>query len=301
MDLAHLSSKVVRKEKKINISIMPKNKLVKPFLKWVGGKTQLIEEIKGLLPIDWRKLQYFEPFIGGGACLFHLQPRNAVINDFNEELINTYLQVRDNPNTLIEHLKEHKNTEEYFYNIRSWDREFNYREKSNIERASRIIYLNKTCYNGLYRVNSAGEFNSPFGNYKMPNFVNEPVIRAVSQYLNSSKVLILNGDYAQALEQANENSFVYLDPPYHPVSESSNFTGYVQGGWSEEDQILLKATCDNLNSRGIKFLLSNSSVEFIRNLYKNDYEIIKVSATRMINSDADKRGSIDEVLIRNYE
>lgn len=279
---------------------MAKNKLVIPFLKWVGGKRQLIPEIKKRLPKGILNYSYYEPFIGGGALFFELQPRQAVISDYNEELVNVYKVIKENPNELIEDLKKHKNTAEYFYEIRSVDRQPLFNHLTNIERASRIIYLNKTCYNGLYRVNNAGEFNSPFGKYKNPNIVNEPVIRAVSKYLNSAQIQILNGDYEVILKDIPTNSFVYLDPPYHPISESSNFTGYVQGGWNEKDQLRLRNVCNALNDKGIKFLLSNSSSDFIKDIY-SDYHIYVVQANRAVNSDSSKRGQVDEFLISNYE
>ena len=169
---------------------MAKNKLVVPFLKWVGGKRQLISEIKELLPKRRRNLTYYEPFIGGGALLFDLQPKRAIINDYNEELINVYRIIRDYPYELIEDLKRHENTAEYFYKLRAIDRSPAFSNLTNIQRASRIIYLNKTCYNGLYRVNNAGEFNSPFGKYKNPNIVNAPVIKAVSKYLKTNDIQI---------------------------------------------------------------------------------------------------------------
>ena len=279
---------------------MAKNKLVVPFLKWVGGKRQLIPEIKKILPKGILNCTYYEPFIGGGALFFELQPKRAIINDYNEELINVYKVIRDHPNELIEDLKKHKNTPEYFYEIRALDRQPLFYNLNDIERASRIIYLNKTCYNGLYRVNSAGEFNSPFGRYKNPNIINEPVIRAVSKYLNSANIKIFNKDYQEILKDMPENSFVYLDPPYHPISKSSNFTGYIQGGWNEKDQIRLRNVCDDLTKRGIRFLLSNSASDFIREIY-SDYNINIVQASRAINSDSSKRGQINEFLINNYE
>lgn len=279
---------------------MAKNKLVVPFLKWVGGKRQLIPEIKKILPKGILNCTYYEPFIGGGALFFELQPKRAIINDYNEELINVYKVIRDHPNELIEELKKHKNTPEYFYEIRALDRQPLFYNLNDIERASRIIYLNKTCYNGLYRVNSAGEFNSPFGKYKNPNIINEPVIRAVSKYLNSANIKIFNKDYQEILKDIPGNSFVYLDPPYHPISKSSNFTGYIQGGWNEKDQIRLRNVCDDLTKRGIRFLLSNSASDFIREIY-SDYNINIVQANRAINSDSSKRGQINEFLINNYE
>lgn len=279
---------------------MAKNKLIVPFLKWVGGKRQLIPEIKKMLPKGIANRPYYEPFIGGGALLFDLQPKQAVINDYNEELINVYCVIRDNPNELIEDLKKHKNTAEYFYEIRSLDRQPLFNNLTKVERASRIIYLNKTCYNGLYRVNNAGEFNSPFGKYKNPNIINEPVIKAVSKYLNLNQIQISNSDYEVILRDIPENSFVYLDPPYHPVSETSNFTGYIQGGWNESEQLRLRDICNKLNANGVKFLLSNSASDFIKEIY-SAYNIKTVQANRAVNSISSKRGQVDEFLICNYE
>lgn len=279
---------------------MAKNRLVLPFLKWVGGKRQLMPEIRKMLPRGVANRPYYEPFIGGGALFFDLQPKRAIINDYNEELINVYTVIRDNPNELIEDLRKHENTAEYFYKIRAVDRQPLFAHLSKIQRASRIIYLNKTCYNGLYRVNNAGEFNSPFGRYKNPNIVNEPVIKAVSKYLNSPQIQISNGDYELVLRDIPTNSFVYLDPPYRPISESSNFTGYVQGGWNDGDQLRLRDVCNRLNDNGIKFLLSNSASGFIRDIYSG-YNIHVVQANRAVNSNSSKRGQVDEFLICNYE
>lgn len=253
-----------------------------------------------MLPRGVANHPYYEPFIGGGALFFDLQPKRAIINDYNEELINVYTVIRDNPNELIEDLRKHENTAEYFYEIRAVDRQPLFAHLSKIQRASRIIYLNKTCYNGLYRVNNAGEFNSPFGKYKNPNIVNEPVIKAVSKYLNSPQIQISNGDYELILRDIPINSFVYLDPPYHPISESSNFTGYVQGGWNDGDQLRLRDVCNRLNDNGIKFLLSNSASDFIRDIYSG-YNIHVVQANRAVNSNSSKRGQVDEFLICNYE
>lgn len=276
------------------------NKLVAPFLKWVGGKRQLMPSIVEQLPENIKDYKYIEPFIGGGAVLFNLQPKNAVINDYNEELINVYQVIKDNLDELIIDLKKHKNEAEYFYSIRSLDRKGEFKKLSAVQRASRVIFLNKTCFNGLYRVNNAGEFNSPFGRYKNPNIVNEPTLKAVNKFLNSNNIEIKSGDYSEILKQADKKCFVYLDPPYHPISESSNFTGYIQGGWNMYDQIDLKTACDELNKKGVKFLLSNSSAEFIKDLYK-DYNITIVKANRAINANGADRGEVDEVLIRNYE
>lgn len=276
------------------------NKLVAPFLKWVGGKRQLMPTIVEHLPENIKDYKYIEPFIGGGAVLFNLQPKNAIINDFNEELINVYQVIKNNLDELIADLKKHKNEAEYFYSVRSLDRNGEFKKLTAVQRASRVIFLNKTCFNGLYRVNNAGEFNSPFGRYKNPNIVNEPILKAVNKFLNNNNIDIKSGDYSDVLKQADKKCFVYLDPPYHPISESSNFTGYVQGGWNMYDQIDLKTACDELNKKGVKFLLSNSSAEFIKDLYK-DYKITIVKANRAINSNGADRGEVDEVLIRNYE
>lgn len=279
-----------------------KNKLVSPFVKWVGGKRQLIDAITDVMPgpRDMRNRTYVEPFVGGGAMLFHLQHGNAIINDYNAELISTYEVIRDNLDELIADLNRHENRADYFYNIRELDRTENFNALSRVEKASRFIYLNKTCYNGLYRVNNAGEFNSPFGRYRNPNIVNEPTLRAVSRYLNTNNIRIRNVDYAEVLRELDDNSFIYLDPPYHPLTETANFTGYVPGGWGEEDQIRLREACDELNRRGIRFLLSNSASEFIIEQYAA-YNINIVRATRAINSNGQGRGEVDEVLIRNYE
>lgn len=278
---------------------MDKNRQAAPFLKWVGGKRQLIPAITNVLPADIGRYTWYEPFIGGGAMLFHLQPQRAVINDFNHELINVYEVIRNHPEELIEDLRKHRNEPDYFYEMRALDKNGGLNQLSSVQRASRVIFLNKTCYNGLYRVNKAGEFNTPFGRYKNPNIINEEVLRAVSDYLNTAEIEIHNTDYTKVAELAGKDAFVYLDPPYHPISASSSFTGYVQGGWNGEEQVRLRETCDRLNKKGIRFLQSNSSSPFIKELYK-DYTITTVKASRYINSVAAKRGAIDEVLIRNY-
>jgi DNA adenine methylase len=278
------------------------NKLVQPVLKWAGGKRQLLHELNKYTPNINEITTYYEPFVGGGALLFNLQPKKAVVNDVNADLINLYMVIKDNVEELIEDLKKHKNEKDYFYEIRALDRTKKYKELSNIEKASRIIYLNKTCFNGLFRVNKAGEFNVPFGNYKNPNIVNEITLRAVSKYFNQAKIKFLNCDFEESLKGIRKGSFVYFDPPYDPVSDSSSFTGYTLDGFNKDDQRRLKKLCDRLNEKGIKFLLSNSATDFIIDLYSEnkDFKIEIVNATRCINADAEKRGEINEVLIRNY-
>ena len=278
---------------------MPKNKLVSPVLKWVGGKRQLLPSIKPMLPK--RITSYCEPFVGGGAVLFDLQPKKAIVNDINSDLILVYTVIRDNVEALIELLETYPNEESFYYELRNIDRDQEkYDKLSEIERAARVIFLNKTCYNGLYRVNNAGEFNSPFGKYKNPNIVNAPVLRAVSTYFNSSEITFSTTDFELVLEQVRKGTFVYLDPPYDPVSDTSSFTGYSKGGFSREQQIQLRECCDRLNARGVKFMLSNSATDFIREQY-SDYHITIVQAKRAINSVASKRGDVEEVIITNYE
>lgn len=278
---------------------MKKNPLVAPVLKWVGGKRQLIEALAPLLPKTISS--YCEPFVGGGALLFHLQPATAYVNDINTDLICVYTVIMNNVDGLIEELKKYKNESEFFYSVRDWDRDKDkYDVLPDIKKAARILYLNKTCYNGLYRVNNAGEFNSPFGNYRNPNIVNEPLLRAVSAYFNGANVHFSSLDYAEVLSGLRKGTFVYLDPPYDPVSETASFTGYSRGGFSKKDQIRLRECCDELNRRGIKFMLSNSATPFIKEQYAS-YNITTVHAKRAINSVGNKRGDVDEVVVRNYE
>lgn len=277
---------------------MRKNKLVMPVVKWVGGKRQLLPVLTPLLPD--RFTTYCEPFLGGGAMLFWRQPPRAIINDVNNELIQMYEVIKDDVESLILELEKHKNESDYFYMVRDWDRDRQkYNSLSKVEKASRIIYLNKTCYNGLFRVNNSGEFNTPFGNYKNPNIVNAATLRAVSQYFQKADITMLCQDYTDVLAEVPRGTFVYLDPPYDPVSDTANFTGYVRGGFNREDQIRLRECCDELDRRGIKFMLSNSSTDFIREQYAV-YNITTVQAKRAINSDATRRGQVDEVVVRNY-
>ena len=280
---------------------MSKNLLVAPVLKWVGGKRQLFETFKPLFP---KKFQtYCEPFLGGGAIFFKLQPTKAYVNDINEDLMLVYTVIRDDVNNLIELLSAFTNDAESFYAVRDLDRNKKiFSRLSDLERAARIIFLNKTCFNGLYRVNNAGEFNTPFGNYRNPNIVNAPTLLAVSKYLNSGEITLTACDYSEVLLKLKKNSFVYLDPPYYPISTTSNFTGYVKSGFNRDEQIRLRDCCDELTERGIKFMLSNSDTEFIHEIYSNPfYNITPVKAKRAVNSVASKRGDVDELVIRNYD
>ena len=277
---------------------MRKNQLVAPVVKWVGGKRQLLDELTPLFPK--RFTAYCEPFVGGGAVLFRMQPRIAYVNDMNKELIQMYEVIRDHVDELIALLGEYPNEEAHFYRIRDWDRDKEqYERLSKVQRAARMIYLNKTCYNGLFRVNNAGEFNAPFGHYKNPNIVNAPTLRAVSHYFQKAQITFSCVDYESVLSSLTKGTFVYLDPPYDPVSNTANFTGYTKGGFDRAEQIRLRQCCDDLNRRGIRFMLSNSATEFIQAQYAA-YHITIVQAKRAVNSNAAKRGQVDEVLVRNY-
>jgi DNA adenine methylase len=266
---------------------------VKPILKWVGEKRQLLSEIAPLIPPS--PSLYVEPFVGGAAVLLDRQPDKALINDLNEELINVYRVVRDDPDNLIELLERHENTSEHYYEVRAMDRSASFSKLSNAERAARIIYLNKTCYNGMFRVNSQGQLNVPYGRYKHPNIVNEPGIKALSAYLQGC-IDIRCGDYAAVLKDLPENSFVYLDPPYMPVSATSACTSYTEGGFGYDEQVRLRNECLKLREQDISFLESNSDCPEIRELYK-DFNLKTVKARRSINSKGDKRGAVNEVLI----
>lgn len=277
---------------------MDKNS-VQPFVKWAGGKRKLLGEIDKYFPEDNEFGRYYEPFLGGGAVLFHEMPTRATVNDLNMDLINAYNVIKNNLDELITDLKKHKNTEEYYYYMRDYDTKLEYKQWSNVEKASRMIYLNKTCYNGLYRVNSLGYFNTPFGRHKNPNIVNEKVLTSVSEYLRKNNVQFRCGNYEQGLLGIRKDSFVYLDPPYAVEENATNFTGYTTTSFGVDEQERLKLVCDRLNSKGVKFLLSNSDVSLVRELYK-EYDINTVYVNRVINSKIDKRGLVKEVLIKNY-
>jgi len=272
-----------------------------PFLKWAGGKRQLLPEIRNHLPSEFNT--YFEPFVGAGAVLFDLKPKKAVINDANKELINTYLTIRDNIDELIQLLSIHKknHSEDYFYKIRNVDRNQKiFNKMSNTEKAARIIYLNKTSFNGLFRENSKGEYNSPFGKYINPSIFDEAVLRSIHAYLNQNDVKILNGDFKEAVKTAKKGDLIYFDPPYDPLSSTSSFTSYSKGGFSKEDQKRLRDLFEELHKKGCLLILSNSSTDFIMELYK-DFSIELIDANRNINSKGDKRGKVKEVLVLSFK
>lgn len=276
-------------ESKTNIIIS------KPFIKWAGGKRQLIKELIKLLPANYNR--YFEPFIGGGALFFAIQPKNAYISDINPELINLYNVVKNDVDLLINDLIKYKNTEDYFYKIRNLDRKPSYKKFNVIKKASRFIYLNKTCYNGLYRTNSKGYFNVPFGSYKNPNIIDKQNLKACSELLKKTE--IVSSHFLAIENEIKTGDFVYFDPPYIPINKTSSFTKYYKDDFNIDEQIKLKELCDRLTKKNIYFMLSNSYSKLILNLYKQ-YNIKKIKATRTINSKANKRGAINELIITNY-
>lgn len=279
---------------------MNKNEIkLQPFTKWTGGKRKLLPELLRLLP---KKIEnYYEPFIGGGALFFEMMPDKATINDFNEELINCYKQIKSNPQELIELLKIHseKNSKDYYLALRSLDREESFSELSKIERAARIMYMLRVDFNGLYRVNSKNQFNVPYGNYKNPKIVDEELILNINHYLNKSEVNITSGDFEETVKTAREGDFVYFDPPYIPLSQTSSFTSYTHEGFSLEDQIRLRDTMRELTKRGVNVMLSNSSSELTVELYK-EFNIHYVDVSRTNGAKASSRGKIKEIIVTNY-
>jgi len=273
----------------------------KPFVKWVGGKRQLISQFKDLNiypPKEFNsdKNRYFEPFIGGGAVFFDLLPKNAYISDLNKELIITYNVIKNDVEHLIESLKKHTYSKDYFLKIRSSEIGI----LSDIEVASRFIYLNRTCFNGLYRVNSKGQFNVPFGKYSNPLICDEVNLRIVSQALKN--VFITNQDYKKIEDIAEAGDFVYLDPPYYPINKTSSFTSYTKENFLEKEQIELRDHFKKLCDKGCYVMLSNSDTLFIKEIYSEipDITINNIKAGRSINSNSNKRGKITEVVITNY-
>jgi len=292
---------------------MPK---LKPFLKWAGGKTQLLDDIEQRFPYDKKEeFTFIEPFVGSGAVLFWVlnhfpNVKQCVINDINSDLINTYQMIRDCVDELIELLDawqseyhtlafDLEKKKAYYYEKRD---AFNTKQQPNITQAALFIFLNRTCFNGLYRVNRGGGFNVPIGSYKTPKICNETNLKMVSEALK--KVKILQGDFEQTINYAKGNTVFYLDPPYKPLSASSSFNAYAKDDFNDAEQIRLKNFCDVLNERNHPWILSNSDVsqleenKFFDDLYRG-YHINRVLAKRAINSKSSKRGNIQELLITN--
>ena len=272
---------------------------LKPITKWVGGKRQLLNELNVFKPDSFNT--YFEPFVGGGAFLFNLAPEKAVINDFNEDLVNLYRIVKSDPENLLKILEKHaeNNSKEYYLQLREVDRSDAIDKLSNVEKAARILYMLKVDFNGLYRVNKKNQFNVPYGRYKNPNIANRENILSVSNYFNRSNIEILNGDFEKAVENAKKDDFVYFDPPYVPLNPTSDFTSYTSEGFNISDQERLRDLFFSLSANGVNVMLSNSDVDLVRDMYKNA-NIHSVQANRFINSKSDKRGKIGEVIITNY-
>jgi DNA adenine methylase len=271
------------------------NSIPHPVLKWAGGKRQLLPQIAKFLPTTFGT--YIEPFVGGGALFFHLKPRDAVLIDINPELVNVYRVIKEDVQSLIASLKKHVNDSTYFYKIRDVDRDQDrFKEWSDVERASRTIYMNRVCFNGLYRVNKKGEFNVPFGDYKDPQFCDEENLLAVNHSFHETTLVL--GTFEQCLEFAKKGDFVYMDPPYVPLSTTASFTSYTRDCFDENAQKKLFSVFKELDNRGCKIMLSNSHCEFILDLYKG-YRIETIMAIRAINCVGAKRGKIKEVLVMN--
>ena len=273
---------------------------LQPFTKWTGGKRQLLPVIRELMPKKYNR--YFEPFVGGGALFFDLAPKDAVINDFNAELINCYQQIKDNPQELIEILKVHQeyNSKEYYLDLRSSDRDERIDMMSEVQRAARILYMLRVDFNGLYRVNSKNQFNVPYGRYKNPKIVDENLVSAISTYLNNNQIEIKKGDFEKAVLDVQPGDFVYFDPPYIPLSETSAFTSYTHEGFSYDDQVRLRDTFKKLSDTGAYVMLSNSSSFLVEELYR-DFNIHYVEATRTNGAKSSSRGKISEIIVTNYE
>ena len=271
----------------------------RPFLKWVGGKGQLLNELLAQVDRAGKLHRYHEPFLGGGALFFELvrtgrmPAAKAILSDNNANLIAVYRGVREDVDRVIALLLEHKrkHSEPHYYDVRAMN------PKDDIEQAARIIYLNKTGYNGLYRENSQGKYNVPFGRYKNPGICDEDNLRAVAKALQRAKLEVRH--FAKVLDCVEAGDFVYFDPPYHPVSKTASFTSYDKGGFGEDGQRQLAKVAEGLDARGVRVVLSNSMTPLIRELYAK-FTIDEVFANRNVNSRADRRGKISEALIRNF-
>lgn len=278
----------------------PVSKL-KPIVKWAGGKTQLLSNIEELMPLEYNR--YFEPFIGGGALFFNLKPEDAVINDFNSELVSTYLCFQDKKSyeKLVSILKLHEDnhSEDYYLQIRQLDRTEDFSKLPKEEVAGRFLYLNKACFNGLYRVNSKGYFNVPSGKKDKVKIYDEINFKEIYHYFNRSNITVLNHDFEEVVKDAKKGDFVYFDPPYDTYDEKNSFTSYSKNGFGKDEQLRLANVFKSLNELGVNVMLSNHNTPYINELYK-DFNITIVLAKRMINSKANGRGNVEEVIITNY-
>lgn len=274
----------------------------KPFVKWAGGKRQIIDKLLKLVPVEYNT--YFEPFVGGGALLFELSPKTAVINDSNKELMNVYKMISTDKGyeevVKLLNTYEKKHSEKFFYQIRNQDKDkIKFEKLTDVERAARTIYLNKACFNGLYRVNSKGEFNVPFNKkLKVNTYDSENMILAYV-YFQTNKITMLNTDFEEAVSTAKKGDFIYFDPPYDSENETT-FNSYTEEGFGKEEQRRLARVYKELSDRGCYVMLSNHNTTLINELYK-DYNIHVITAKRNINSKGEKRGKVEEVIITNYE
>jgi DNA adenine methylase len=276
-------------------SFTPVNGAV-PFLKWAGGKRRLLKQYGPYFPARGAIQRYYEPFIGSAAVFFHLQPENALLADVNKRLVNIYRVVQQDIEELIDALKVHRNERSYYYHVRALDPAY----LSQAEKAARLIFLNRTCYNGLYRENSRGQFNVPFGRYDNPTICDEDRLRRASLALQGVDLVV--DDFARVVEHAGPGDFVYFDPPYEPMSATSNFTSYNQHGFNQDDQRRLAGVIDHLTEKGCLVMLSNSSAPLIMELYdRPQYRLEPILARRNINSKAEGRGPVKELLILNYD
>lgn len=270
--------------------------MVEPVLKWAGGKRGLLHNIRANFPHDYKKRRYHEPFIGGGAVFFWLKPKKGSINDINRRLMNFYKILRDKPEKLIQTTKIFPYQEEVYYKLR--DR-FNHKKITDVEEAALLLYFNKTAFNGLYRENSKGEFNVPFGSYINPTIVQEERIRSASKVLKG--IDIYNEDFSYILKIAERGDLCYFDPPYQPVSVTADFTSYTKEGFDFNEQKRLRDICLQMHKTGVLFILSNSYAEPIRRLYEkiDEFRVEKVSTRRVISSNVNTRGPISEILVSN--
>lgn len=267
----------------------------RPFLKWAGGKGQLLPHLLARLPARFRN--YHEPFLGGGALFFRLLPKGAYLADINPELINCYECVRGKTAALMRALAKFPYEREFFYKVRALDRSETFNAVSPVQRAARFIYLNKTCFNGLYRVNRKGQFNVPFGAFKNPSIFDADVLRACSKAMQGATLRV--AAYTDVERHARRGDFVYFDPPYAPLSATANFTSYNRTGFDTVDQIELAELCKRLDRKGVLFMLSNSASPLIRKLYA-PFNVGYVEASRAINSNASRRGKVQEIIATNY-
>jgi DNA adenine methylase len=271
---------------------------LRPILKWPGGKRQVLPAIRPFVPSTYRR--YIEPFLGGGAVLFDLSPPRAIVNDVNAELISLYQTIRDFPDELIATLTSFPVTSDFYYELRAWDRDPDvFLRHSDTERAARTVYLNRTVFNGLYRVNRRGQFNGSWGKYVDPRVCDEGLIRRMSDYLSTNQIEFRNGDFSETVAEAGEGDFLYADPPYSPPDNATSaFTRYTPDGFDHQSLVTLKDSLDCATERGAFWLLSNVRSELTLRMFPESRYVIKeIRVSRRINTNASGRGAIPEILV----